>query len=609
MEEPNQVETKPENNQLKTQEQNKNLNESIITTTSTSSISINIKKNLPYKVYKAPKRKNFQIPIPATKQKPKNLNQINTNNTKTIVYTKGTIKKINNKNNNLKSNKSILNQTKLNLINDAINKDKEDIISNELNELNYFSNNESENCNKIKCNTIMNNNNHINIGNRNPYELSNMNPDIHKKLIKENKFASGYYSESDQRKEKNAVLNIEEILMIEEKLSSIISCIQNGVTCVEECFDWFNSYYHTTLSSNIEKYFIKDEYIKIIQKTVNLNVFTLMICYDISFNEEAFNECQDKLSEVLYCNHMILILISKYLLNKIIERNLWVNKLEQLIMKYDPTLKNALRIMKDIIFYCNNLICLLPEILTIYQNENLILIYNQLNILTSQQLYSIYREKIHRIINQNGSILASSSYFKNNKYSANIPIPYLKFPPNKKYTLVLDLDETLIHFKPNPNNEDSGTIKIRPYLYKFLDNIKKYYELIVFTAATQEYADPIIDAIEQNKKYFDFRLYRIHTIIIDNDFVKDLSKFGRDLSRILIVDNMEQNYKLQKDNGITIRPFWGKDNEDTALNDLLEILTKIAENNLDVRTGLKIFKEDIISKVTSNIFRRSQNRY
>ena len=91
--------------------------------------------------------------------------------------------------------------------------------------------------------------------------------------------------------------------------------------------------------------------------------------------------------------------------------------------------------------------------------------------------------------------------------------------------------------------------------------------------------------------------------------MKDLSKFGRDLSRIIIVDNMEQNYKLQKDNGITIRPFWGKDNEDTALNDLLEILIKIAENNIDVRTGLKIFKEDIISKVTSNIFRRSQNKY
>ena len=171
------------------------------------------------------------------------------------------------------------------------------------------------------------------------------------------------------------------------------------------------------------------------------------------------------------------------------------------------------------------------------------------------------------------------------------------------------MDETLIHFKPNPNNEESGTIKIRPYLMEFLEKIKNYYELVVFTAATQEYADPIINALDPSNKYFDYRLYRKHTIIIDNDFVKDLSKLGRDMSKIIIVDNMEQNYKLQKNNGITIRPFWGKDNEDTALSDLLEILIKIAERKLDVRMGLKLFKEDIISKVTSNIFRRSQNRY
>lgn len=61
MEEPNQVETKPENNQLKTQEQNKNLNESIITTTSTSSISINIKKIYPIKYIKHQKEKIFKF--------------------------------------------------------------------------------------------------------------------------------------------------------------------------------------------------------------------------------------------------------------------------------------------------------------------------------------------------------------------------------------------------------------------------------------------------------------------------------------------------------------------------------------------------------------------
>ena len=659
---PPQNQNKPENINCNTKysDQNKNLNESMITT-STSSVSVNNKKNVQHTNYKTPKKKNFQIPMP----KPKNNKQQNSKNPEkmtknqntinNIIYTKGTIKKPNNNNindtnnklygrsmsqisidqdNNKKNqnnnipvnnnktqiysqldinqnhqnqkqnlkiknkNQSALNRKKLNIINEAINKD----ISNEVN---YFSNNEDDNKNIIN-NTINHNDNKII-----PNDISKKMPTLHRTILKEydNKFSTGYYSESDQRKEKSAVLNIEEILMTEEKLSAVISCIQNGTTCEEECFDWFNSYYHTALSNNIEKYFIKDEYIKIIRRAVNLNVFSLMLCYDISYNPPIFNECLYKLNEIMSYNHTILILISKYFSNKIIDHNLWVIKLEQLINKYDPSLKNALRIVKEILYYSNILIKLIPEILAFYQNTDFLAIFHQLDILSSQGLYNIYREKIHRIINQNGSILASSSYFKNNKTNVNIPVPYIGNRSNKPYTLVLDLDETLIHFKANPNNEESGTIKIRPYLYQFLDKIKKYYELVVFTAATQEYADPIINALENKKKYFDYRLYRIHTIIIDNDFVKDLSKLGRDLSRIIIVDNMEQNYKLQKNNGITIRPFWGKDNEDSALIDLLDILIKIAEKNLDVRTGLKLFKEDIISKVTSNIFRRSQNRY
>ena len=661
----NQNKTENINCNTKYSDQNKNLNESMITT-STSSVSVNNKKNGQHTNYKTPKKKNFQIPMPKPKnnkqQNSKNPDKIpkNQNTINNIIYTKGTIKKSNNNNinnindinnklygrsmsqisidqeNNKKNqnnnilmtnnnknqvysqldvnqnhqnqkqnsknknnNQPALNRKKLNIINEAINKD----ISNEVN---YFSNNEDDSNNNIINNTINHNDKKII-----PNDISKKVPTLHRTILKEydNKFSTGYYSESDQRKEKSAVLNIEEILMTEEKLSAVISCIQNGATCEEECFDWFNSYYHTALSNNIEKYFIKDEYVKIIRRAVNLNVFSLMLCYDISYNPVVFNECLYKLNEIMSYNHMILILISKYLSNKIIDHNLWVNKLEQLINKYDPSLKNALRIVKEILYYSNILIKLIPEILAFYQNSDFLAIFHQLDFLSSQGLYNIYREKIHRIINQNGSILASSSYFKNNKTNVNIPVPYIGNRSNKPYTLVLDLDETLIHFKANPNNEESGTIKIRPYLYQFLDKIKKYYELVVFTAATQEYADPIINALEQNQKYFDYRLYRIHTIIIDNDFVKDLSKLGRDLSRIIIVDNMEQNYKLQKNNGITIRPFWGKDNEDSALIDLLDILIKIAEKNLDVRTGLKLFKEDIISKVTSNIFRRSQNRY
>ena len=653
----NQTKVENTNCNLQNTEQNKNLNESQITT-STSSISVNNKKNMPHNNYKTPKKKNFQIPLPKQKnaKQPNSKNpenkQKNQNSINNLIYTKGTIKKLNNIisdnnkiygrsmsqitiednnkklknskiNNNilpLMNNKSqlytqseinqnqnqmkkninqvMMNKKKLNIINEAMNNDL-------TNEINYFSNNEDDNNNQLINNTINHIDNKILVN-----DLSKKMSPIHRAILKEydNKFWAGYYSESDQKKE--VLLNIEEILMTEEKLSAVISCIRNGITCEEECFDWFNSYYHTALSNNIEKYFIKDEYVKIIRRAVNLNVFSLMLCYDISFNQGLFDECKYKLQEIMNYNHMIFILIAKYLSNKIIDHNLWVDKLDKLIKENDPTLKNALRIINEIIYYCNTLIRLIPEILNIYQSPDFFAIYNQIDILTSQKLYIIYRDKINKIINQNGSILANSSFFQNNKPNVNIPIPYIGNKSNKPYTLVLDLDETLIHFKANPNNEESGTIQIRPYLYQFLDNIKKYYELVVFTAATQEYADPIINALEQNKKkYFDYRLYRDHTIIIDNDFVKDISKLGRDLSKIIIVDNMEQNYKLQKNNGITIRPFWGKDNEDSALIDLLEILIEIAKRKLDVRTGLKLFKEDIISKVTSNIFRRSQNRY
>ena len=648
---PPQNQAKPPNisSHTKLSDQNKNLNESMITT-STSSISVNNKKNMPN--YKTPKKKNFPIPHPHPypknakniKKNVKNEKNIKNNTVNSIIYTKGTIKKSNantfiyNPNSNLNNNKaygrsmsqitmenetannnindndkqmqnnqSIIGKKKMNIINEVMNND-----INNNNELSYFSNNEDEINNNIINNTINHYENKILSNNNNQNDISKRIYQNHRTILKEydNKFSTGYYSESDQRKEKSAVLNIEEILMVEEKLSAVISCIMNGTTSEEECFDLFNSYFNTALSNYIEKYFIKEEYIKVIRVAVNLNVFSLMLCYDISYNPELFNALKFKMNEIMNYNHAILILISKYLSNKIIDnRNLWVVKLQQLIQKYDPTLKNTFRIIKEIVYYCNTLLRLIPEILNIYQNAEFVEIFNQIEGLTSHALYNIYREKIHRIINQNGSIFASSAYFKNNKSNYSIPVPYLDKKCNKQYTLVLDLDETLIHFKPNPNNEESGTIKIRPFLMEFLEKIKEYYELVVFTAATQEYADPIINALETNKKFFDYRLYRMHTIIIDNDFVKDLSKLGRDMSKIIIVDNMEQNYKLQKNNGITIRPFWGKDNEDTALSDLCEILIKIAEKKMDVRIGLKLFKEDIISKVTSNIFRRSQNRY
>ena len=512
---------------------------------------------------------------------------------------------INNNNMNNLSNKNLyFSKKKQNSINNGISNINNNIYSDEEKE-------SAQTENKLNNNICKINNLNKNLENNYFYHESSKNIGIgstNRSLMcdVDYQLGSGYYSEADQKKEKSAVLNIEELLMTEEKLSAVINCIQDRKPCAEECFEWMNSYVQSDLIHNIEKFFIKEQFMKIIKISVNFNIFSLILCYVISLNENIFSQLNIHLLEITNINHKILILISKYFMHKILDHNMWVEKLNQLIINYDPIFKNTFQIMKEINIL-NNILCkFILNILTIFSKQELITIFNEIEHLSSTDLIKIYREKIHKNSNQNGSIFASSAYFRMHKCNGGVPVPFLNNKSNKPYTLVLDLDETLIHFKSNPNNESSGKIMIRPFLYDFLKNIKKDFELIIFTAATQDYADPIINAIEKDEKYFDYRLYRIHTTIIDNDFVKDLSKLGRDLNRTIIVDNMKQNYKNQPNNGITIRPFWGKDIEDTALVDLLDILKKIADKRMDVVNGLKYFKEDIISKVSSNILRRSK---
>jgi CTD small phosphatase-like protein 2 len=50
----------------------------------------------------------------------------------------------------------------------------------------------------------------------------------------------------------------------------------------------------------------------------------------------------------------------------------------------------------------------------------------------------------------------------------------------------LDLDETLVHFQ---ELEDFGQFFVRPFAPQFLQEMGKYYEIVIFTAAVQEVID------------------------------------------------------------------------------------------------------------------------
>ncbi|KAM7264873.1 hypothetical protein ACFE04_002556 [Oxalis oulophora] len=156
-------------------------------------------------------------------------------------------------------------------------------------------------------------------------------------------------------------------------------------------------------------------------------------------------------------------------------------------------------------------------------------------------------------------------------------------PPTStmKRTIFLDLDETLVHSTadPPPKRYDfvvkpkidgemmTFYVLKRPGLDEFLEELSSRYELIVFTAGLREYATLVLDRIDV-KGVISHRLYRDSCSQVEGKFVKDLSETGRDLDKVVIVDDNPNSYSLQEKNAVPIKPFIS-DMRDKELSNLI----------------------------------------
>jgi len=167
-----------------------------------------------------------------------------------------------------------------------------------------------------------------------------------------------------------------------------------------------------------------------------------------------------------------------------------------------------------------------------------------------------------------------------------------KLPPAADpdvYTLVLDLDETLVHYF---EFDGMGNYDIRPGMADFLQRMSALgYEIVIFTAATQDYADWVIDQIDPDH-LIHYRLYRQHALPWGPIFVKDMSRLGRDLDRLLIIDNVQENFMLQPHNGIFICT-WYDDPHDTALSGLTPLLEELITTRVKVPEILDKYLDQI----------------
>ena len=190
-----------------------------------------------------------------------------------------------------------------------------------------------------------------------------------------------------------------------------------------------------------------------------------------------------------------------------------------------------------------------------------------------------------------------------------------------KKTLVLDLDETLVHStlgpgpvaltSPEAPSGISGVggrkgqppppgavsrfsfdvalagrthavhVRTRPHLLPFLERCARLFEVVVFTASQKVYAEQLLDVIDPGRRLIRHRVFRDSCVVFEGNYLKDLSALGRDLARVVIVDNSPQAFGFQLDNGIPIES-WYDDDRDDELRRLLPLLESLAVSE-DVR--------------------------
>lgn len=161
----------------------------------------------------------------------------------------------------------------------------------------------------------------------------------------------------------------------------------------------------------------------------------------------------------------------------------------------------------------------------------------------------------------------------------------------KKKLLVFDLDETLVHcVTDNIEKADKiitvilatgekikAGVNIRPYAVECLKELAEHFELVVFTASHENYANVVIDILDPNHTLFSKRLFRNSCIKTDIDlFIKDLRILNHDLKSVIIVDNSIFSFAFQLDNGIPIIPFYD-DKEDHILPKIKDYLMTLKD--------------------------------
>ena len=462
-------------------------------------------------------------------------------------------------------------------------------------------------------------------------------------------------------------IDFEIIYILEEKLTTIINKINRYEIIDNESYDFITCYFFFEFYEKEIDLFRMNNNKNLALNLIKDEIICYFLSYEVSFSQN-FNRISILLKAILQLLHNNYLILVNFILNNNYTKlkNDDNDLLSQITNIIDKNLKrkdiynedNALSLISDNFRQINNYYSMIienlysshanlnnislssnfysfPKCLNLDENKltdiqkNNIIISFFNNAYKTLQNYSIPDLKKFFNLYLNRAKTTFNSFLNdNNIKSINCPKP-LKVNQNKnlsqknekissylppikkpyKYTLVLDLDETLIHYKTdimqNNDKQNKNILILRPNLLLFLKEMKQLYELVLFSYATYEYIEKILKIIESKEKYFNYILDRRHITYENGSYVKNLSLIGRDLKNVIIIDDKPQAFKMNTENGIFIKPFYGDCfNNKNILKNLMNILKEIrkdVETTQDIRISIQKQNHEIFTKITTGL--------
>ncbi|KAJ2082821.1 mitochondrial inner membrane protein required for protein import [Coemansia sp. RSA 988] len=155
------------------------------------------------------------------------------------------------------------------------------------------------------------------------------------------------------------------------------------------------------------------------------------------------------------------------------------------------------------------------------------------------------------------------------------------------YTLVLNLDDMLIHM--DWTKEHGWRIAKRPGLDHFFAYMSSMFEVVIFTSQPSHSGMLVMERLDP-VGFAPHRLYKDHMRNIDGKNYKDLTTLNRDMSKVIMIDTDPEAFKMQPNNGVLGRPFYGDPNDNwiEQITEFLEYINMMAPN--DVRPWINTYK-------------------